>query len=132
MSKREQRALALAARRALSPEERAEKSAAICRILEELGLTGPVLSYMAMPEEPDLSEFEARPYVDESAHGISPEVSDLMERYNVSEDENDEDSNVSGELNEEQYEKEYAEAFKKTENRFLNFRTDFLKTRLNL
>ena len=55
MSKQEQRALALAARRALSPEERAEKSTAICRILEELGLTGPVLSYMAMPEEPDLS-----------------------------------------------------------------------------
>ena len=40
MSKREQRALALAARRRLSPEERAEKSAAICRILRELDLTG--------------------------------------------------------------------------------------------
>ena len=42
----------------------------------------------------------------------------------ASEDENDEDSNVSGELNEEQYEKEYAEAFKKTENRFRTINDD--------
>ena len=54
MSKQEQRALALAQRRRLSSAERREKSAAICQALRELELESPVLSYMAMPEEPDL------------------------------------------------------------------------------
>lgn len=58
MTKQEQRALALAARRALSDEERAAHSAEICRRLEFMlykwrGAT--VLSYMATPEEADLS-----------------------------------------------------------------------------
>ena len=56
MSKREQRALALAARRALSPEQRKEKSAAICACLAAMDLEGPVLSYVAMPDEPDLGD----------------------------------------------------------------------------
>ena len=68
------------------------------------------------PEEPDLSEFEARPYVDESAHGISPEVSDLMERYNVSEDENDEGGAEEPETPEETGEEEL-EARPKKERR---------------
>lgn len=58
MTKSEQRQLALAARRALSAEERADFSAAICRRLSFMlykwrGRT--VLSYLAQPDEADLS-----------------------------------------------------------------------------
>ena len=38
------------------------------------------------PETPDLTEFDARPYTEEPARGISEGVSELMERYNVSPD----------------------------------------------
>lgn len=58
MTKREQRKIALAARRAMRPEERAAASAAICRRLAALPAlreAGTVLSYMALEDEADLS-----------------------------------------------------------------------------
>ena len=61
MTKAEQRKQALAARRALSAEERSRYSAAICaRLLElpELRAAGTILSYRALPDEVDLSALE--------------------------------------------------------------------------
>lgn len=55
MSKSEQRAAVLAARRALSPERRRELSLRICEKLLTLCPEGPVMSYLALPEEVDLS-----------------------------------------------------------------------------
>ena len=58
MGKAEERAAALAARRGLTAEERQRKSAAICRALLALPELGPariILSYMAAPDEADLS-----------------------------------------------------------------------------
>ena len=63
MSKREQRAAALAARRAMSAEARAAAGAAICERLEalpELRRARTVLSYMALPDEADLSALHER------------------------------------------------------------------------
>ncbi len=58
MSKREQREIALAARRAMTPEARAEASAEICARLAALPAlrnARTVLSYMALDDEADLS-----------------------------------------------------------------------------
>ena len=58
MGKAEERAAALAARRSLTAEQRREKSTAICRALlnlPELQAARVVLSYMAVPDEADLS-----------------------------------------------------------------------------
>lgn len=58
MTKQEQRAIALAARRAMRPEERAAASAEICgrlASLPELQTARTVLSYMALDDEADLS-----------------------------------------------------------------------------
>lgn len=60
--KQSQRALCLGRRRAITPPERALKSAAICRGLEALDAlqrAGTILSYMATPEEADLTAFHA-------------------------------------------------------------------------
>ena len=61
MTKAEQRRRALAARRALSAQERARYSAAICgRLLEmpELRAARTILSYRALPDEADLAALE--------------------------------------------------------------------------
>ncbi len=61
MTKAEQRKQALAARRALSAEERRRRSAAICeRLLQmrELRSARTILSYRALPDEADLSALE--------------------------------------------------------------------------
>ena len=58
MSKREQREIALAARRAMTPEARAAASAEICARLAALPAlrnARTVLSYMALDDEADLS-----------------------------------------------------------------------------
>ena len=58
MSKREQREIALAARRAMTPEARAAASAKICgrlAALPALRKARTVLSYMALDDEADLS-----------------------------------------------------------------------------
>ena len=58
MTKKEQRALCLAARRAMGDEERQAASAAICErllALPQLQAAKTVLSYMALPGEADLS-----------------------------------------------------------------------------
>ena len=63
MSKREQRAAALAARRAMSPEDREAAGRAICERLDglpEVKHARTVLSYMALPDEADLSALHAR------------------------------------------------------------------------
>lgn len=57
-----QRAVCLSARRALSPEERTAYSAEICRLLSglpELAASNTILSYLASPDEADLSIFHA-------------------------------------------------------------------------
>ena len=61
MTKSEQRRMALAARRALSEEQRSEYSAALCeRLLRlpELKNAAVILSYRALPDEADLSVLE--------------------------------------------------------------------------
>lgn len=63
MNKRDQRAQALSARRAMPEAERAAASAQICRALlqlPELHTARTVFSYLAMPEEADLSDLHAR------------------------------------------------------------------------
>jgi len=58
MTKQEQRALAMAARRAMKTEERRAASAAICEgllALPQVQAAKTVLSYMALPDEADLS-----------------------------------------------------------------------------
>ena len=58
MNKQTQRSLALAARRAMSAAERASASELICRALAalpEVQAAGTVFSYLATPEEADLS-----------------------------------------------------------------------------
>ena len=60
MDKNSQRKAALAARKKLSPEERAEKSGIICRRLLELdaaGGSGVIMSYMAAGTEADMEIF---------------------------------------------------------------------------
>ncbi len=60
--KREQRQACLAARRALSPEQRSAFSAAVCRALiglPEVGRARVILSYMATGDEVDLTAFHA-------------------------------------------------------------------------
>lgn len=60
-TKAEQKKRALAARRALSAEERAARSAAICErllTLPELREAGTILSYRAMPDEADPAALE--------------------------------------------------------------------------
>jgi 5-formyltetrahydrofolate cyclo-ligase len=59
-AKATQRAVGRAARRGLTPTQRAEKSAAICKKLTELpemANAGIIFSYLAMPEEVELSAF---------------------------------------------------------------------------
>ena len=61
MTKAEQRKQALAARRALSAEERTASSAAICArllALPELRAARTILSYRALPDEVDLAALE--------------------------------------------------------------------------
>ena len=63
MSKEEQRALALAARRALSPNRRRANSEKLCKRLGELPEQRKarlVLSYVALPDEADLSWLHER------------------------------------------------------------------------
>ena len=63
MSKEEQRALALAARRALSPNRRRAASEKLCKRLgelPELRKARLVLSYVALPDEADLSWLHER------------------------------------------------------------------------
>ena len=63
MTKGEQRRAALAARRALSPEQRRVYSAALCEALlrlPELARAETVLSYRALPDEAELSALEGR------------------------------------------------------------------------
>ena len=60
MDKNSQRKAALAARKSLSPEERAEKSRIICRRLLELDAakgSGIIMSYMAAGTEADMAVF---------------------------------------------------------------------------
>ena len=62
MTKKEQREQALAARRALSAEQRRTFSAAICERLSqlpELQTARTILSYRALPDEADLAALEA-------------------------------------------------------------------------
>ena len=63
MTKNEQRALALSARRALEPAERQAYSLALCRRLEELPEfrgAALILSYRALADEADLSPLHRR------------------------------------------------------------------------
>ena len=64
MDKKQQRRIALAARRALTVQERSRYSLLICGRLAELlsGLAGrPLLSYLAEPDEPDISALTGFP-----------------------------------------------------------------------
>ena len=63
LTKARQRALCLAARRGLPSDKRAEYSTMICRFLSampELQTARTILSYLAAPDEADLSAFHAR------------------------------------------------------------------------
>ena len=66
MTKAEQRRIARALRRALSPAERAANSAAICQrllSLPEVRTARRILSYRALPDEVDLHALETTPGV---------------------------------------------------------------------